>query len=86
VNKLSEQSKPAYSKSSNLPHLRLKKQTLKTMETSKNIPQKPKRPLTAYNLFSILERNYIVQQKQKMTSIYWLLTNCTRFMNSPTQV
>ena len=33
-----------------------------------NIPPKPKRPLTVFNLFSILERNYIVQQNQKRAS------------------
>jgi len=32
------------------------------------VPPVPKRPLTAYNLFYILERNYIVQQHQKATS------------------
>lgn len=39
----------------------------KTMESNSNegVPPVPKRPLTAYNLFSILERNYIVQQHQK---------------------
>ncbi|KAL7479860.1 hypothetical protein ACHAW6_005590 [Cyclotella cf. meneghiniana] len=33
-----------------------------------NIPPKPKRPLTVFNLFSILERNFIVQQNQKRAS------------------
>ncbi|KAL3796559.1 hypothetical protein HJC23_009690 [Cyclotella cryptica] len=41
--------------------------------TSTNIhgssPPKPQRPLTRYNLFAILERNYIVQQNQKPASI-----------------
>ncbi|KAL7520454.1 hypothetical protein ACHAWX_005565 [Stephanocyclus meneghinianus] len=31
-------------------------------------PPKPKRPLTIFNLFSILERNFIVQQNQKRAS------------------
>ena len=31
------------------------------------IPPKPKRPLTVYNLFSKLERNYIVQMNKKMS-------------------
>eukprot|EP00804_Cyclotella_cryptica_P026313 CCRYP_007652-RA/>CCRYP_007652-RA protein AED:0.39 eAED:0.39 QI:137/1/0.5/1/1/1/2/0/262 len=38
-------------------------------ETKTSIPAKPKRPLTVYNLFSILERNYIVQQNQKQAAI-----------------
>ncbi|KAL3796111.1 hypothetical protein HJC23_000614 [Cyclotella cryptica] len=32
---------------------------------SSSIPPKPQRPLTMYNLFCILERNYILQQNQK---------------------
>ncbi|KAL3803372.1 hypothetical protein HJC23_009336 [Cyclotella cryptica] len=38
------------------------------MDPSVAIPPIPKRPLTAYNLFCILERNYIVQQNQKISS------------------
>ncbi|KAL7508359.1 hypothetical protein ACHAWX_000724 [Stephanocyclus meneghinianus] len=38
------------------------------MEPSEAIPPIPKRPLTAYNLFCILERNHIVQQNQKIHS------------------
>ncbi|KAL3784243.1 hypothetical protein HJC23_013530 [Cyclotella cryptica] len=34
-----------------------------------SIPPKPKRPLTVFNIFSILERNYIVQQNQKRAAI-----------------
>jgi len=41
---------------------------LSMMESSEAIPPLPKRPLTAYNLFCILERNYIVQQNQKVSS------------------
>lgn len=37
-------------------------------EVTGNIPPKPKRPLTVFNLFSILQRNYIVQQHQKRAS------------------
>ena len=33
------------------------------------IPPKPKRPLTAFNLFSKLERNYIIQSSQKWSSM-----------------
>jgi hypothetical protein len=40
-------------------------------DASKNgiIPPKPKRLLTVFNLFSILERNFIVQQCQKRASV-----------------
>jgi len=41
---------------------------LSIMDSSEAIPPIPKRPLTAYNLFCILERNYIVQQNQKVSS------------------
>ncbi|KAL7518706.1 hypothetical protein ACHAWX_003514 [Stephanocyclus meneghinianus] len=37
--------------------------------TNRIIPTKPKRPLTVFNLFSILERNFIVQQNQKRASV-----------------
>ncbi|KAL7482993.1 hypothetical protein ACHAW6_008639 [Cyclotella cf. meneghiniana] len=33
-----------------------------------SVPPKPKRPLTAFNLFSILERSYILQQSQETHS------------------
>jgi hypothetical protein len=39
-------------------------------ELSKDgIPPKPKRPLTVYNLFGKLERNYIVQSSQKRAHV-----------------
>ncbi|KAL7519241.1 hypothetical protein ACHAWX_004026 [Stephanocyclus meneghinianus] len=37
------------------------------MNNSQNIPPIPRRPLTTYNIFSILERHYILQQNQKTT-------------------
>jgi len=36
--------------------------------TTGSTPPKPRRPLTIFNLFSILERNFIVQQNQKRAS------------------
>jgi hypothetical protein len=33
------------------------------------IPPKPKRPLTVFNLFGKLERNYIVQSSQKLAHV-----------------
>eukprot|EP00804_Cyclotella_cryptica_P026314 CCRYP_007650-RA/>CCRYP_007650-RA protein AED:0.44 eAED:0.41 QI:0/1/0/1/1/1/2/0/261 len=44
--------------------------TLKlSTDTKRSILPKPQRPLTVYNLFAILERNYIVQQNQKQAAI-----------------
>ncbi|KAL7517122.1 hypothetical protein ACHAWX_002072 [Stephanocyclus meneghinianus] len=40
-----------------------------TTDIKGGIPPKPKRPLTVFNLFCILERNYIVQQNQKRSAI-----------------
>jgi hypothetical protein len=36
---------------------------------SDGIPPKPKRPLTVFNLFGKLERNYIVQSSQKLAHV-----------------
>eukprot|EP00804_Cyclotella_cryptica_P010971 CCRYP_016686-RC/>CCRYP_016686-RC protein AED:0.38 eAED:0.37 QI:0/1/0/1/1/1/2/0/279 len=36
---------------------------------NRSIPPKPKRPLTVFNLFAILERNYIVQKNQKRAKV-----------------
>jgi hypothetical protein len=35
------------------------------MNNAQNVPPIPRRPLTTYNIFSILERHYILQQNQK---------------------
>ncbi|KAL3803370.1 hypothetical protein HJC23_009334 [Cyclotella cryptica] len=37
------------------------------MNKAQNVPPIPRRPLTTYNIFSILERHYILQQNQKTT-------------------
>lgn len=39
------------------------------MDEDDTVPPIPKRPLTSYNIFSILERNYILQQNQKNDSV-----------------
>jgi hypothetical protein len=45
-------------------------------DSEDEIPHKPKRPLTVYNLFGKLERNYIVQSHQKRATVS-LETSCT---------
>lgn len=37
------------------------------MNKAPNVPPIPRRPLTTYNIFSILERHYILQQNQETT-------------------
>ena len=41
----------------------------KSDKDSEGFPPKPKRPLTVFNLFGKLERNYIVQSSQKRAPV-----------------
>ncbi|KAL7480601.1 hypothetical protein ACHAW6_006278 [Cyclotella cf. meneghiniana] len=50
-----------------------------TTDINRGIPPKPKWPLTIFNLFCILERNYIVQQNQKRSAI---LSNASTDINT----
>ena len=46
-------------------------------DSEDGIPPKPNRPLTVFNLFGKLERNYIVQSGQKRAPVPLEIISCT---------